>query len=156
MEIENRESRIIDVEHKVSKAGVPYVKAKLDNNKWYSCFEKNVSEDLIKFKGGMAVIGLADRGNDFINIVSCGSSDGLRNVIVNPQVEKIEVNNTPKPPVSTKNNTDKNCELMTAKDLFICLLGRIKETDLPNNELFSVLMSTSTDLVKQAREELDL
>jgi len=156
MEIENRESRIIDVEHKVSKAGVPYVKAKLDDNKWYSCFEKNVSEDLIKFKGGMAVIGLADRGNDFINIVSCGNSESLRNIVVNPQVETISTKAPIKAPVSTKNNTDKNCELMTAKDLFIVLLGRIKQTDLPNNELFDSLMNVSCDLVKQARLELDL
>jgi hypothetical protein len=153
MEIENRESRIIDVEHKVSKAGVPYVKAKLDNNKWYSCFEDDVKESLIKFKGGMAVIGLVAReGSDFVNIVSCGESEGLRNVVVTPQIESVDAKPTPKAPVSTKNNTDKNCELMTAKDLFINMVDMDKYNSIDKTEL----MILACDLVKLARLELDL
>ena len=153
-----RESRIVDIEHKVSKpkdgkSGMPYIRAKLDDNQWYSCFEDDVAQDLIKFKGGICILTLSDRGNGFVNITSCGESSGMKGIDANQQTQA-----PPITPMIQQGNPSvsngKNATMYTsyAKDIFIKLLEVQKTTTLENNELFDILMDKSLELVDKARE----
>ena len=132
---------IIDFEHKITKAGRPFVRFNTTDG-WISCFDKNEFDELMKFKGKAACVEVVKSG-DFSNIKKC---HGEATEIPEDYEDKVEVVK----PGNVPQSGSKHATMYTsyAKDIFVAMLPFYKD-DLDVTE--TECMQHAIKLVKQAK-----
>ena len=139
---------ILGSEHKITKAGKPFMRFNTSLG-WMSCFDEKESKKLKEFEGGIASCELVESG-EFKNIKKCygAGSEEVGKVTIDgqevdmpPQVIKMNGNVVP------KNTT--TMYVSYAKDIFCALLAWDKDAKIDES------METAIVLVKQAKEAFE-
>ena len=135
---------IKDLEKKTTKTNKPFLRVKIGDDSWVSCFESGTIEDIGRLVGKTVNMDIID-------------SKGFRNI---KMVEEAE-NQSPQPMTGGLERTSYNASNNTtmyvsyAKDIFVSLISRISQTDFDaNNTDFEALMQIATNSVNQAIKEI--
>jgi len=142
---------IIESEHKITKAGKPFMRFKTSDG-WISCFDEKEAKKLKAFEGGTACVEVVQSG-DFQNISKCygeASDEDKEEVeVVKMSPEKYRVNGTGAMYTSY------------AKDIFCAIFGcrfsaqPDRKSVLKEEWTMEDYMDESIDLVKQAQEAFE-
>ena len=140
-----------------------------------TCHEKDIIDELMEFVGGMCnlavrqtpkkdgngfwsnIIGIV-QDNEGISYSKPKTQENTQTIPVlasktNVEIEIKPINNVAKKVLdshSNRPNTDVNCDVMCAKDIFICLM-KGSNISIELNKL-DIIMKESIELVKQARD----
>jgi len=116
--------KIEDYERKEAKTGRMYYRFKTSDG-WMSCFEDSVVQELMKYKGGMVTVSIAERENGFKNILGIVENGGVPN---NIPVKQVSSGNTMSMP---KDSDTKLASVLTSyvKDILVAR-GGYEEMDL--------------------------
>lgn len=146
-------------EHKIKKDGTPYMSFHNTENEWATAWDKKVYEPLMKSLNRPVSVDWVVNGK-FKNIKNfggiCGDLDTQHPAeeipVYDPSLELAKKVHNVEFHKKPRSNTDKNCELMCAKDLFVALLNVNTKKDITPADI----MGQCTYLIELARTDLKM